>query len=43
MFIEHKLIILELFLKDHATLKTGVTMLKIQLCITGINYSFLCI
>ncbi len=26
------------FLKDHVTLKTGVMMLKIQLCITGINY-----
>ncbi len=29
--------ILEWFLKDHVTLKTGVMMLKIQLCITGIN------
>ncbi len=27
----------EWFLKDHVTLKTGVIMLKIQLCITGIN------
>jgi len=26
------------FLKDHVTLKTGVMMLKIQLCITGTNY-----
>ncbi len=29
--------ILERFLKDHVTLKSGVMMLKIQLCITGIN------
>ncbi len=26
------------FLKDHVTLKTSVMMLKIRLCITGINY-----
>ncbi len=26
-------------MKDHVTLKTGVIMLKIQLCITGINYT----
>ncbi len=24
--------------EDHMTLKTGVMMLKIQLCFTGINY-----
>ncbi len=24
--------------EDHVTLKTGVMMLKIQLCITGMNY-----
>ncbi len=30
--------ILEWFLKDHMTLKTGVMMLKIQLCITWIKY-----
>ncbi len=30
--------ILEWFLKDQVTLKTGVMMLKIQLLITGINY-----
>ncbi len=24
--------------EDHVTLKTGVMMLKMQLCITGINY-----
>ncbi len=24
--------------EDHVTLKTGVMMLKVQLCITGINY-----
>ncbi len=29
--------ILKLFLKDLVTLKTGVMMLKIQLCVTGIN------
>ncbi len=28
-----------LFLKDHVTLKIGVIMLKIQLCITWINYN----
>ncbi len=32
--------ILELILKDHVTLKTGVMMLKIQLCITGIETVF---
>ncbi len=32
--------ILELILKDHVTLKTGVMMLKIQLCITGIETLF---
>ncbi len=26
--------------EDHVTLKTGVMMLKIQLRITGINYTF---
>jgi len=38
MFLEHQISILELFLKDHVTLKTGVMILKIQLCITEINY-----
>ncbi len=33
---EHQL--LECFLKDHVTLKTGVMMLEIQLRITGIGY-----
>ncbi len=28
------------FLKDHVTLKTGVMMLKIQLCINAINYIY---
>ncbi len=37
MFLERQ-IILEWFLKDHVTLKTGVMILKIQLCITGIYY-----
>ncbi len=30
--------IVEWFLKDHVTLKTGVMMLKFHLFITGINY-----
>ncbi len=37
-FLEQQINILERFLKDHVTLKTEVMMLKIQLCITGINY-----
>jgi len=36
MFLDQQIIILELFLKDHVTLKTGVMMLKIQLW--WINY-----
>ncbi len=35
--------ILKWFLKDHVTLKTAVMMLKIQLCITEINYVLKCI
>ncbi len=35
----HQISILEWFLKDHVTLKTGVMMLKIHLCIAGINYN----
>jgi len=31
LFLEEQIIILEWFLKDHVTLKTGVIMLKIQL------------
>ncbi len=38
MFLEQQISILEGFLKDHVTLKTGVMMLKIQLCSTEINY-----
>ncbi len=38
MFLEQQIGVLEWFLKDHVTLKTGVMMLKIQLCITEINY-----
>ncbi len=38
MFLEQQIKIIKLYLKDHVTLKTGVIMLKIQLCITGINY-----
>jgi len=37
MFLEHQILILEWFLTDHVTLKTGVMMLKI----TGINYTLL--
>ncbi len=37
MFLEQQIGILEWFLKDHVTLKTGIMMLKIQLCVTGIN------
>ncbi len=36
--LEQQINIFEWFLKDHGTLKTGIMMLKIQLCITGINY-----
>ncbi len=38
LFLEQQISTLEWFLKDHVTLKTGVIMLNIQLCITGINY-----
>jgi len=38
MFLEQQIIILDWFLTDHVTLKTGVMMRKIQFCITGINY-----
>jgi len=31
MFLDHQILILEWFLKDHVTLKTGVMMLNIQL------------
>jgi len=31
MFLAYQISFLELFLKDHVTLKTGVMMLKIQL------------
>jgi len=37
MFLEHQISMLKWFLMD-VTLKTGVMMLKIQFCITGINY-----
>ncbi len=36
-FFKQKVCILQWFLKDHMTLKTGVMMQKIQLCITWIN------
>jgi len=32
MFLEQQISLLELFVKDHVTLKTGVMMLTIQLC-----------
>jgi len=32
MFLEQQFSILELFLKNLVTLKTGIMMLKIQLC-----------
>jgi len=39
--LEHQSIILEWFLKDHMTVKTGVMMLKIRrFAIKGINYIF---
>ncbi len=37
---QEQISVLEWFLKDHVTLKTGEIMLKIQLCITEINYIF---
>jgi len=37
MFLEQQIIILERFVKNHVTLKTGVMMQKIKLCITEIN------
>ncbi len=38
VFLKQQISILEWFLKDHVTLKAGVMILKIQLCITEINY-----
>ncbi len=38
MFLECEIILLEWFLKDHVTMKTGVMMLKIQHWITEMNY-----
>ncbi len=38
IIIRQQISILEWFLKDHVTLKTGEMMLKIQLRITEINY-----
>ncbi len=40
MFLEQHIIMIS---EDHVTLKTGVMMLKIQRCITEINYSLTCI
>jgi len=42
MFLEQQISKLELIPKGHVTLKTGVMMLKIQICITGINYILNC-
>lgn len=41
MFHEHQISILELFLKDHVTLKTRVMTLKIQLCHQRNNLPFI--
>ncbi len=38
MFLVQQISILEWFLKDHVTLKIEEIKLKIQICITGINY-----
>ncbi len=40
-FLEQQISILERFLEDYVTLKTGEIMLKIQLCISGINTFFI--
>ncbi len=40
-FLEQQISILERFLKDHVTPKTGEIMQKIQLCISGINNIFI--
>ncbi len=40
MFLEHQISIFKLSLKDHVTPKTKEMMLKIQICITGINTTF---
>ncbi len=39
MFPEQQICLVEWFLKDHVTLKTGVMMLKIQLWLIEINDS----
>jgi len=41
MFLENQIGIVELFLKDHVTLKTGVMMLKIHLCHNRNKLNFL--
>ncbi len=38
MFLEHQISLFKGFPKDRVTLKTGVMIMKIQLCITQINY-----
>jgi len=38
---KYQILILEWFLKDHVTLKTGVMMLKVQLWSQDINYTLL--
>jgi len=40
MFVEHQILILEWFVKDHVTLKTGEMVINSAL-ITGINYTLL--
>jgi len=40
MFVDHQILKLEWFVKDHVTLKTGVMMINSALN-TGINYTLL--
>jgi len=41
MFFKQQISMLDSFLKDHVTLKSGVMMLKIQLWSQDINYTLL--
>ncbi len=38
MFLKQQISKLELFLKDHATIKSGLIYMKMQHCIKIINY-----
>ncbi len=42
LFLEHQISILELFLKDHVTLKTGVMAAENSAVITSINLILQC-